>query len=165
MKRINGTEKIEKDCLFEGLKITHQLLTALEELHSMELCHQDIAPENVVVTIDDSSGQINSVKIVDIDCLRKQVDPNNPFDVISTGKALIRVEREEGVTSCYPSEYFADRTIKGDIAAVGVLFLMLLQGNAWDISGIQPIRTFKERLNQTRKKFNDKSLGEGQFAP
>lgn len=146
--------RLEQDFILRSLEIVAGILKGLQALHRNGLYYQDLALSNVIISLQENAESPIRVVLVDLDPIAPQGDSENPFHSISSGTVMLRVEKERIVESCYPIEYLAERSIKADISAVGVILLKML--GLREAEGILSVDTYKSLASQLPKK-----LGQG----
>ncbi|RLD46081.1 MAG: hypothetical protein DRI94_15135 [Bacteroidetes bacterium] len=135
------------------IKITIKLLETLNEIHSKNIYHSDIKPENIIVKFNN----------------KNKIDFNNPnIKLISFGQAIIKESKFIKSNSSFLSVYSPPELIlkknklinqTSDIYSVGIMLYELLTGEI-PFSNCNPLKTIAYQLNKNipENKKIDKNL-------
>ena len=98
-------------------ELTEQIAKGLQAFHRLEMVHQDLRPENIII---DKTG---TVKIIDFGSTK--------IEGIQDINAFIQQEHLQGTAAFSAPEYFIGEsgTAKSDIFSLGVLVYKMLSGN------------------------------------
>ena len=127
-------EKISEE---EASTILRKILTAIEYLHSKQICHRDLKPENIMLS---KENDLNSIKIVDFG--------------LSTQNSTNLINNDYCGTYIYMAPELIEKKlyfISIDIWSIGILMFMLLN------KGKHPFYIkgdMKERINDLIKNGN-----------
>ena len=106
---IQNKEKISEE---EASKILSKILSAVEYLHSKQICHKDMKPENIMIS---KKNDLNSIKIIDFGL------SNNNFNNL--------INNDYSGTYIYMAPELIEKKlyfISVDIWSIGILMFILL---------------------------------------
>jgi len=110
---------VNKGCFSEkeANRISKQILSAVQSMHSMGIVHRDIKPENLLCT---NKNDDTDVKLADFG-LAKQLEPN--------GRSLLKASLSGTTAYCAPERLNQDQESKAvDMWSVGCILYFLLFG-------------------------------------
>lgn len=110
--KLKKTKSIDEK---EALKYTHQLLSALSDVHSHKVYHRDIKTENIHITVD------GNIKLLDFGIVQETVDQ----DLTRQGSVIGTVSYLAPEIIKNPHKKANPRT---DIYSVGIMLYQLLTG-------------------------------------
>lgn len=127
----------------EASKIMESLISAVEYLHSREICHRDIKPDNIMF---DNHEDLTSLKLVDFGLSAQYFEVLEEYDYCGT---LIYMAPEQLEKRIYTKAI--------DMWSAGIIMYMLLN------NGMHPIyvkgdktKDYIEKLKHTKLKFQNK---------
>ena len=106
----------QKDCKFSEIEcatLAMKMLSAVNYLHSMEICHRDLKLENFIFT---NKGSNKEIKMIDFGFSKNYLSKGHMHEVVGTSYYIA------------PEVLAKDYTQKSDLWSLGVIFFMMLSG-------------------------------------